>query len=1276
MPKLISFTLLALCLLAGNVGFAQTPQSGSQLVEQSGVQGGFIVHIGAGDGDLTEQLRVNDRFQVHGLERDADAVASARKRLYAEGKYGPIAIAQWNGKTLPYIDNMVNLLVAENESDVANGEIMRVLAPRGVAMVKTGDGWRRIVKPVPDTIDDWTHYLHDATGNAVAHDSEVGPPRRLQWVGSPKWSRHHDRMASMSALVSSQGRIFSILDEGSRVSIQLPSQWRLIARDAFNGTILWKRSIDKWHHHLWPLKSGPTQLARRLVAVDDQVYATMGIDAPVSAMNAATGETRMTYAGSEGTEELVVADGKIFVVVNEGVGVLTDFKPLHNTGDQRRVAQGFHWSVKERYLIAYDAATGKQLWKRETKAAPLTLASNGDQTIYHNGECVVCLDAVSGEELWASPPISIRALQSFNFGPKLLLYKDVVLYAGGDRSMHAFSLKAGKELWKAPHAQSGYQSPEDLLVSNGLVWSAPTTRTGDSGAFKGLDPLTGETKIEFPSDASTYWFHHRCYIAKATDNYLLTSRTGIEFVDPALKHWDINHWVRGGCLYGVMPCNGLTYAPPHNCACYPEAKLFGLNALAPKSDTLPTEVDEASRLEKGPAFGQAIPDAIPGPWWPAYRHDSKRSGQTTASVSATAKPRWRTKIGGRLSAPVADGGFLYVAEIDAHTVHAINADSGKRTWSYTTGGRIDSPPTIYDGVAYFGSADGWVYAVGASTGELVWRFRAAPFDRRLMAFEQLESVWPVSGSVLIENGSLYCVAGRSNFLDGGLRMLKLDPYTGAKQEETFIDEFDPETGENLQSRLKTLQMPVGLPDVLSSDGVSVYMRSQEFDFDGNRRNIGPNSGDAAKNASVQQGSSAHLFSPTGYLDDTWFHRSYWVFGRSFSGGHNGYYQAGKYAPGGRLMVFDDENVYSFGRKPEYYRWTTTLEHHLFSASKKAPDPVVPKAAKGSMIPVALSPSQNPKGKPFSVEAWVKADRPAGVVVARGGPQDGYALSIAGGRPQFQVRAATELTTIASKTPIAKKWTHLVGVLAADKTMTLYVNGQQVAKGKATSLLASNPLQGLEVGADDGSAVGNYKSPHALIGSVDEVAVYDGVLSVAEIVKQSQEPNNDTKAKRVIHFSFDNSKAQDLSGNDNHGTLIGVKPGPGKFGAAMIFAGSKRSPKGQSLVKFRWSHDVNLLTRGMVLAGPQLFAAGPPDLMNEEETFEKLTAGDDEVHQLLAAQDAALKGEDGGVLIVVDAASGDAKANRPIDWLPVWDGLIAAKNRLYAATTDGELICLE
>ena len=69
-------------------------------------------------------------------------------------------------------------------------------------------------------------------------------------------------MASMSAMVSAGGRVYYIFDEGPTASVILPAKWSLIGRDAFNGVVLWKRPIDSWHPHLYPLKSGPASLPR------------------------------------------------------------------------------------------------------------------------------------------------------------------------------------------------------------------------------------------------------------------------------------------------------------------------------------------------------------------------------------------------------------------------------------------------------------------------------------------------------------------------------------------------------------------------------------------------------------------------------------------------------------------------------------------------------------------------------------------------------------------------------------------------------------------------------------------------------------------------------------------------------------------------------------------------------------------------------------------------------------------------------------------------------
>ena len=112
---------------------------------------------------------------------------------------------------------------------------------------------------------------------------------------------------------------------------------------------------------------------------------------------------------------------------------------------------------------------------------------------------------------------------------------------------------------------------------------------------------------------------------------------------------------------------------------------------------------------------------------------------------------WQADLGGRLSSVVIAEGKALVASIDDHAVYALNAEDGSVLWQFTAGGRVDSPPTICQGLALFGSADGSVYCLRASDGALVWRFLAAPEDRRVVAYGQLESSWPVHGSVLVEN---------------------------------------------------------------------------------------------------------------------------------------------------------------------------------------------------------------------------------------------------------------------------------------------------------------------------------------------------------------------------------------------------------------------------------------------------------------------------------------------------------------------------------------------
>lgn len=519
--------LLVVLSLLPVVGAQQTPIEAKQILDAAGVKGGLIVHIGCGDGRRLAALRANDSYLVHGLDHSTKNIEQARRYIKSLGIYGKVSVDHLKDTRLPYIDNLVNLVVSEDLGDIPMNEVIRVLAPNGVAYIKRDGKWKKTVKPRPKEIDEWTHYLHGADGNPVAKDSIVGPPERLQWVGGPLWARHHDHMASMTSLVSAGGRLFYILDEGPTASIQLPPRWRLVARDAFNGIILWKRDIEQWNSHQYPLKSGPAHLLRRLVAVDDRVYVTLGIDAPVTALDAASGSTVLTYKGSEQTREIIVSEGVAFFVADTSRSLLPDWrrKDTYVWANTSRANPNWGWKGTPRKIFAYQTKSGNLLWQADAPVAPCSLAADAKRLLFHDGQKLVCMDRNNGSVLWESEPTPTALPVHTNTGPRVLIYKNVVLFAGNNGRMSGWSTKDGKKLWEQNHRPSGHMSLKDLFVVQGLVWTGSIAGSSQDGAFAGYDPFSGKLVRQFPADVKVHWFHHRCYPSKAAGKYLLTAPT-------------------------------------------------------------------------------------------------------------------------------------------------------------------------------------------------------------------------------------------------------------------------------------------------------------------------------------------------------------------------------------------------------------------------------------------------------------------------------------------------------------------------------------------------------------------------------------------------------------------------------------------------------------------------------------------------------------------------------------------------------------------------------
>ncbi len=891
-------------------------------LEDSGINGGLVVVIGA-DAERALEMGKNDQFLIQMLDTDAAKVRAARAALREKGLYGPVSIRLWDGKKLPCVDNLANLVVVKG-GEVGENEINRVLAPRGVAIING----KKTVKPVPENIDEWTHYLHGPGNNAMARDEVAGPPRHMQWRAEPLWGRdHHAEKGgnpTVRTVVSAAGRLFILTDEIETSNMKVSSKWNIVARDAFSGVKLWTTAVQTAGY-----KKDLPGIWRRMVVDDTRVYTAFGADNTLVALDAATGKKSLTYKGTDDMDEVVLYRDTLFVL------------------------------LKTDTLLALRAEDGRELWrwkpKGGEKVAPLTLAGAGGKVFVKTSQVLTCLSAETGNEQYrAKLPGATKSEDaplesSVNYPGKLVVAEGVVLcscgaknpvkykswarkgYLGRGVGAHrlvkeyggkigAFSADNGKLLWETDYYPDLQDGPGEMYIHKGTALMGPLFD-------KTRDLLTGKVKVNRPivDRLWTEGHHYRCYMGKATSKYIITAKRGIEMIDIDGENHSRNNWIRGTCQVGITPCNGLIYAPPHSCGCYMEAKLFGFWALAPEVGK--REIITAEEPEKGPAYEDVKTQFSEKGWW-TYRGGNTRGGSITSGIGENLKQAWKTERGGRLTSATVAGGKVYVAQVDKHTLHALDCSTGKIQWSFTAGGRIDSPPTVPGGLVLFGCRDGYVYCLRADDGKLAWRYRVAPGLHQAVAFNQLESVWPVHGSLLYQDGTVYAAAGRSSYLDGGIRLVGLDPVTGALRCEKLVrdkhagameppkdaEKRDRRNSQNWMDyksdlapdRSNSFSMHGSRNEILVGGDESVYMRNMRFDT----------------RLEEMKKVLPHLFSTSELLDGWEHNRVYWGLGTGdFSGLPVAYSWIIKKkinVPVGLMMAFDDKTVWTVTRGKKGY----------------------------------------------------------------------------------------------------------------------------------------------------------------------------------------------------------------------------------------------------------------------------------------------------------------------------------------------------------------------
>lgn len=904
-------TVSAIWLLGAEPLAAQYRLQARAILDSTGIKGGIVVHLGCGDGRLTAALRASDAYLVRGLDTDKSKVRDARQYIRSQGLYGEVSVAHWGSERLPFVDNLVNLVVIEETESIPMREVMRVLTPGGAASIRKNNEWTVKVKPWPKDIDEWTHWLHGSGNNAVARDGRVGPPQQIQWKSGPEHARSHEQRPTTRVLVSAKGRVFGLIDEGIKGQrAGVPSEWKLVARDAFNGKLLWKRSAARFSQ-------------RMLVASGEHVFTPLGNKKRLAVLDAASGETIYTCEGTEKTKE---------ILVTEGIAICR-----LQAGD----------------IVSIEKESGKILWRKKTgNINGNSLAAKNGRICYTAGGNLVCLGLENGKELWRAE----------GDGKYVVMLDEIVLLAGNHTE--AFSAGTGERLWAGPPS---CRSIPGIFVADGLIWSA-WTRGGSpfnadwreiagahgrpspgrglkiwepkSALRKGYNPATGRVERQVGSERLITPGHHiRCYPPKATEHYLLLNKRGVEFLDLKGDNHMRHNWMRPDCRVGVMPANGLLYLPPHPCFCYPGVLLNGLNAFTSRTNPRLRSSGGTERLFRGPAWNDAgeggkREKSKKTDDWPTYRHDPVRSGSVSWNGPSALQQRWKTSIEGRLSPPVASAGRLFVAAVGSHAVHCLDVRDGEKLWSYLADARVDSPPTIHNGLVLFGSADGHVYCLRAEDGTLVWKFRAAPDIEQISIRGQIESAWPVHGSVLVRDNKVYAVAGRSSHLDGGVWIYALDPATGKVLHQRRIENTRPDIAKDAG---RPFDMEGTRSDILVAGANDIYMFQKRFKPD-----LTPEPMPRISKLGDRL-CERHLICTGGFLDQRWakgaFNRLFWMYSDRWPG----YYFAYEAPKAGQILVFDKDTTYSVkyyykrhGHSPEF---RPRSGYQLF-ADSNANDPVL------------------------------------------------------------------------------------------------------------------------------------------------------------------------------------------------------------------------------------------------------------------------------------------------------------------------------------------------
>ncbi len=593
-------------------GFAVVVGAGSgRLIDELVAQTDLRVIVVDDDAERVHQLRtrlVAAKLYGHRVAVIASDPFVAAK-LYGH-RVAVIASDPSNAKLPPYIANLVvseTLPAAAHEQPAAFTKwVYGMLRPYGgTACMMLDDAQFEHLEAAVDELDlvgakvtrhgdalstltregalsgsaPWTHEYGDAANTLMSQDDLVRAPLGLLWFGGPSsnGSLYYDRHDWGPSMVVVRGRIF----------IQGPE--KLTAVDVYTGRVLWQRRVKKG---VSPGRRGNfVSTGHHLLGTSDSLY--LGYSDRCLRIDLATGETLSEIKLESKDAEM----GRIRVVGD--LLVTAEFRKTEEYGDLPIA------------LVGMDRMTGKQLW-RTAAGFSFPFFAVGDDKIYcfdgviyklyhdmrrkglvpeaADERYVVALDLATGKELWRQPTEMIVTWLSYA--------KDLnVVVISNKSGVAAHEGESGELLWNRVSEGRGFIGHPESVWDKVIVYNDRIIDQRGPGTSYYLEtgqpitrthPITGESVAwEFTKSG------HHCNYAIASPHLVTFRAAEAGFFDMVGNGTCRLDGFRSGCRNSLLPADGVLNAPnfAHGCICdyslftslsfvhVPDADLWSYSAL-------------------------------------------------------------------------------------------------------------------------------------------------------------------------------------------------------------------------------------------------------------------------------------------------------------------------------------------------------------------------------------------------------------------------------------------------------------------------------------------------------------------------------------------------------------------------------------------------------------------------------------------------------------------------------------------------------------------------